>query len=140
MDSNSIEILAANAAFYRAFESSDFEAMSLVWNKDASDICIHPGWEILHGWDEIRESWRAIFAADSHLRFQLTEVEVICIGEIARVTCVENLNSVNDGVTTRARIAATNLWLLTAQGWRLSLHHGSPMAHTVEVVEDELLN
>jgi ketosteroid isomerase-like protein len=140
MDSGHLEILSANAAFYRAFEASDFEGMALVWNKDDSDVCIHPGWEILHGWEEVRESWRAIFSADSHMRFQLTEVEIVRTGDTARLTCVENLHAVSDGVSTHARIAATNLWVLTAQGWKLSLHHGSPMAHTVEMEEEELLN
>jgi ketosteroid isomerase-like protein len=140
MDSDNLQILSANAEFYRAFEALDFDAMASIWNKDTSDICIHPGWEILHGWDEVRESWRAIFAAGSHMRFQLTEVVIVRIGDLARVTCVENLHAVNEGISTHARIAATNLWLLTANGWKLSLHHGSPMAHTVEMEEEELLN
>ena len=140
MERDLVEVLEANSEFYRAFESMDFESMERVWNKDASDVCIHPGWEILRGWSEIRESWRAIFASGSFMRFDLTEVEVVRIGETARVTCVENLYTVQDGVTHRARVAATNLWVLSAQGWKLSLHHGSPMAQGVEIEEDELLN
>jgi len=140
MEPDVIEILEANAAFYRAFESMDFETMASIWNKDESDICIHPGWEILHGWDEVRESWRAIFASATYIRFDLTEVEVARIGDVARVTCVENLYTVNEGATSHARVAATNLWLLTPGGWRLSLHHGSPMAHLVEIDEDDLMN
>jgi ketosteroid isomerase-like protein len=140
MEPDVIEILEANAAFYRAFESMDFETMAAIWNKDSSDVCIHPGWEILHGWDEVRESWRAIFASATYIRFELTEVEVIRLGEFARVTCVENLYTVNEGSTSHARVAATNLWLLTAQGWRLNLHHGSPMAQTSAMDEGDLLN
>ena len=140
MQRDLIEVLEANSDFYRAFESMDFESMERIWNKDDSDVCIHPGWEILRGWPEIRESWRAIFASDSFMRFDITEVEVVRVGETARVTCVENLYTIQDGVTHRARVAATNLWVLSAQGWKLSLHHGSPMAHGIEVEEDELLN
>ena len=140
MNRDLVEVLEANSDFYRAFESMDFEAMERIWNKDNSDVCIHPGWEILRGWPEIRESWRAIFASDSFMRFDLTEVEVMRIGDVARVTCVENLYTVHDGVTHHARVAATNLWVLSAQGWRLSLHQGSPMAHSVDMDEDELLN
>jgi len=134
------EIVEANSDFYSAFESMDFERMVEVWHKEDSDICIHPGWEILRGWEEIRESWRAIFASASYLRFELTELQVVRIGSIARVTCIENLYSVADGTTSHARVAATNLWVLTAQGWRISLHHGSPIAHNMVIDDDEMMN
>ena len=140
MEPDVIEILEANADFYRAFESLDFEAMCAAWSQQDSDVCIHPGWEILYGWPEVRESWRAIFASSAYMRFDLTDVEVTRMGKWARVTCVENLYTVHEGVTQQAKIAATNLWVLTDAGWKISLHHGSPIGHSVELGEEELLN
>ncbi|MGH7923360.1 MAG: nuclear transport factor 2 family protein, partial [Candidatus Binatus sp.] len=43
-------VLAANRAFYDAFESLDAEKMEAVWLKDPRIICIHPGWRKLSGW------------------------------------------------------------------------------------------
>jgi len=36
-------VLAANRAFYDAFESLDAEKMEAVWLRDPRIICIHPG-------------------------------------------------------------------------------------------------
>jgi hypothetical protein len=51
------EVLAANGAFYRAFEKKDIEAMSAVWSQGTGSVCIHPGRNALRGWKEIRSSW-----------------------------------------------------------------------------------
>ncbi len=42
------EILAANAAYYRAFAGGDFAAMSRIWAPDQVS-CVHPGWPVLVG-------------------------------------------------------------------------------------------
>ena len=46
------EVLAANAAFYRAFERKDIDIMSTVWSQGTGSFCIHPGSHILQGWKE----------------------------------------------------------------------------------------
>src|ERR1039457_4591763 len=57
--SDEAAILAANAAYYRAFTSADFAAMSRLWADD-NVSCIHPGWPVLLGRQAILESYREI--------------------------------------------------------------------------------
>jgi ketosteroid isomerase-like protein len=136
-------ILRAHKAFYAAFEAMDFDAMGRVWARRPTDTCIHPGWEVLTGWAEIRESWRAIFANTGFMRFEATDVQVDVVSDTGRVTCVENIFSVIDGHTIHSRVATTNLFVRTGEGWRMVLHHGSPIASSQSVVsvdEDEELN
>jgi ketosteroid isomerase-like protein len=133
-------LLQAHHRFYAAFEHMDLDAMSRVWARRPSDTCIHPGWEVLRGWVEIRESWRAIFANTGFMRFEATDVQIDVVGDIGRVTCVENIFSVIDGHTIHSRVACTNLFVRTGEGWRMVLHHGSPIASSQTVIpidEDE---
>jgi hypothetical protein len=122
------KLLDANLSLYTAFESLTMSEMSRVWAQRPEDRCIHPGWDILSGWREIRESWRAIFASTEFVRVEVTEVSAEIIGSVGRVVCVESLLSVIDGQAVHSRVAATNLFIQTDAGWRLTLHHGSPIA------------
>ena len=119
---------AANDAFYAAFTALDAERMRAVWAGRREDCCVHPGWEPLHGAAAIHEAWRQIFAGASYMQFQISDVRIEVLGEVARVTCAEGLYSVGAGRTLHSRIAATNLFLRTPEGWRLTLHHGSPVS------------
>ncbi len=51
------DLIAANAAFYDAFERRDIDAMSDVWRHDDRVVCTHPGWSTLHGWAKVGGSW-----------------------------------------------------------------------------------
>ncbi|MFT4975250.1 MAG: ketosteroid isomerase-like protein [Myxococcota bacterium] len=121
-------VLRANEAFYAAFSTMDYDAMRGVWAGRPEDICVHPGWPFLKGWRDIRESWRAIFANTGFMQVTLSELTVEVTGTVGRVSCMENLYSVFDQEAITSLVAATNLFILTADGWRMTLHHGSPVA------------
>lgn len=121
------EVLAANQAFYTAHEQRDMVAMDLIWDHGAGSACIHPGWPILRGWELVRDSWVRIFAGAGRNQFILTNVTASVRGTMAWVTLDENLM---DGANT-GTIAATNLFVRSAAGWKLVLHHGSPVARAV---------
>ena len=36
-------VLAANRAFYRAFNDRDYEAMEQIWAPTGAMVCLHPG-------------------------------------------------------------------------------------------------
>lgn len=114
---------AANRAFYDAHETRDLDAMVAVWHHGAQTVCIHPGWPILRGWPLIEESWRRIFAGPGRNQFIITNEVVAANGDVAWVTLDENL--VDQFAT--GTIAATNTFVRTADGWKLVLHHGSPV-------------
>ncbi len=138
-DEDQAAVRATIDAFYAAFAGLDIAAMGAVWARRDNDLCIHPGWEILEGWPAIRESWRAIFANTGFMRFQATDVRVEVVGDVARVTCVENIFTVAGVHTAHSQVAATKVLHRTADGWRITLHHGSPMAmhHSVQEVDPD---
>jgi ketosteroid isomerase-like protein len=102
--------------------------MVAIWARRAEDCCIHPGWDILNGWPEIRESWRAIFANTNYMRIELDEVSAEIMGPVGRVICVENIFTIIDSQTIHSRVACTNLFLQIDDRWKLVLHQGSPIA------------
>ena len=117
------EVLAANQAFYDAHEQRDIEAMRSVWEHSDRAVCVHPGWPILRTWPVVEESWRRILSGPGRNQFILTNQAVAIDGDLAWVTLDENL--VDAGGT--GTVAATNLYARTADGWRLIVHHGSPV-------------
>jgi ketosteroid isomerase-like protein len=115
-------LLAANAAYYRAFQARDFKEMERVW-ADEDVSCIHPGWSLLAGRGQVLESYRRILANPGQASVSCSDETVMVSGEIARVFCTENVGG--------GTLAATNLFALTSHGWRLIHHHASPIAVAV---------
>jgi ketosteroid isomerase-like protein len=119
---NEATLLAANAAYYRAFQARDFEGMGRIW-ADEDVSCIHPGWSLLVGRAQVLESYRRILANPNQARVSCSNETVMVSGEFARVFCIE---SVGGGT-----LMATNLFALTNDGWRMIHHHASPIAVAV---------
>jgi ketosteroid isomerase-like protein len=117
-------VLAANEAFYQAFEASDLDAMSDVWDHGERVVCTHPGWSTLRGWAAVSASWYALFTNDQSLQFIVTDATAEVEGNVAWVTCEENLLGDGGGGT----VAALNLFVRVGDGWRMVAHHGSPVA------------
>jgi len=116
---------AANDRFYRAFESLDLAEMDRVWSHADSVTCVHPGWKLLVGWDEVRASWEAIFKNTAEIRFTLSDVRTRDRDEVAWVTCVENILSSQHGRIAVTSVLATNLFEREGAEWRLIHHHAS---------------
>ena len=117
------DVLAANTAFYDAFERRSMEAMGHVWEHSQRVVCVHPGWPILRGWPDVEESWRRILEGPGRNQFIVTNDAVVVTGDVAWVTLDENLV---DRATT-GTIAATNVFVRSDGRWKLILHHGSPV-------------
>jgi ketosteroid isomerase-like protein len=115
----------ANARFYRAFEALDLRAMDEVWAHGPHVKCVHPGWPLLTGWESVRASWEAIFSNTQEMSFTLTDVCVTDVGDLAWVTCTENILSETDGRVGVTSILATNLFERADGGWRMVHHHAS---------------
>ena len=115
------DLLAANAAFYAAFEARDLDAMSEIWSHEDHVACTHPGWATLRGWGAVASSWFALFQGEGSMQFILTAVAGHVEGDVGWVTCDENLLAGPQAQT----VAATNAFVRVDGGWRLVLHHGS---------------
>jgi ketosteroid isomerase-like protein len=114
-------VLAANEAFYAAFEAKDMDAMSDLWEHTDRALCTHPGWGSLRGWGAIAASYFAIFQGPQPLQVILTREHAEVEGDVAWVTVDENLLGVEGGAT----IAALNLFVRHGGGWRLVAHTAS---------------
>lgn len=123
-------VLAANRAFYAAFESRDMDAMSDVWEHSDRAACVHPGWNRLNGWAAISASWFALFQNGQQLQFIITNerVDMAPSGDLAWVSCDENILSDEVGGT----VAALNVFVREDGDWRLVVHHGSSVAGRIE--------
>ena len=53
LETDEQEVLAANRAFYHALQSLDLEQMKAVWLHEDWVECLHPGWELRVGWEEV---------------------------------------------------------------------------------------
>jgi ketosteroid isomerase-like protein len=78
------------------------------------------------GWRAIRASWASLFSNTGWLRVTPTTLRVELLGDIAIVTCTENISSKSHDDVGLSVAAATNIFLKTHEGWRIFHHHASP--------------
>ena len=125
------EVEAVNTAFYQAFESADLDAMQDLWLDDPETLCVHPGALPVRGTGAINRSWALIMANTPYIQFFLTDVEVSVIEDVASVTCTENVltgdETTGPDAFGGAKAVATNVFVRTPEGWRLWIHHASPV-------------
>jgi ketosteroid isomerase-like protein len=121
----------AEAAFYRAFETADLEAMMVVWNKADNVECIHPMGERLHGIEAIKKGWQAIFLNTPEVKFSISGQFYIKEKNLAVHVVNENI-LVADAHEQPSLMVATNIYENTADGWRMVLHHASPAPRSAQ--------
>lgn len=131
----------ANERFYRALENADLDEMSAVWLHADWVKCVHPGWDLLIGWERVRASWEGIFAGATGMRVAAEEVEIRIEGDFALVSCYERLALFLDRTSapTAVRTTATNLFQRGAGAWLMIHHHASPVPDAPAVTEHEAL-
>jgi len=116
--SDSKAVLAANAAFYRAFARRDAAAMTAAWSARASLTCIHPGWKPLHGRKAVLASWRRILANPDTPEIEMRKARAIVMDGAAYVICYE--------VVGDAVLAATNYFVREGTAWKVVHHQATP--------------
>lgn len=128
MDNSAKEaVLAANEAFYRAFATRDISGMSLLWWQGSTSLCIHPGGQVLTGWESIRASWESIFKNTDSLEIETEIIKAEIDQALAYVVVRETVLQSSLLRKLKAQSLATNLFQQMAQKWYLVHHHGSPI-------------
>lgn len=138
---------AANTGFYQAIEHGDLDLMGALWcDVPYDDVrCVHPGTTVLHGRSEVMRAWAMVMASTNYIQFFITDVEIDVLDDQAVITCTENILtgvSAPDGSPSAfsgGRAVATNIFRRTPGGWRLWLHHSSPVLERDDEDEDEEL-
>ena len=116
----------AQAAFYDALERADLAQMMAVWAEEDDIVCIHPGGKRYSGIEQVRESWRQIFSRGPELKFRLHE-EQSHPGRILSVHSVYEHITHTGGAFSPTAVIATNIFVLSNRGWRMLMHHASPI-------------
>lgn len=126
----------AENAFYDAFERGDLAAMMAVWAQSDSVVCVHPRGPRLVGFDAVRDSWTQIFAGgNTQIRIHATEVKRFDGQGVAVHALIETLSS--PGQQPTQSVSATNVYELTDSGWRMVIHHATPIVEPATTAPQE---
>ena len=115
----------ANQEFYAAFEALDLPRMERVRAQDDWVECVQPGWDLLLGWDEVRERWARVFANTTRVRVALSGVRVHVEGAVGWVACTARLTTAFEEGFDEAVVQATNIFVFRDGRWLLAVHHAS---------------
>jgi uncharacterized protein (TIGR02246 family) len=124
----------AENAFYEALERGDLEGMMAVWSEDEEIVCVHPTGPRLSGQDQVRESWAKIFSGGTGPRVRITQHVAVTGMMIAVHSVHENFTTEGDA-RAQVPVVATNVYLRTAAGWRMIVHHASPAPAQTEAAQ-----
>jgi ketosteroid isomerase-like protein len=129
----------ANLGFYEAFQKRDIDRMSQMWSRSPHARCVHPGWELVIGWAEIRQSWLDIFRTIQRIEFNLEDIHIEVSGRTAWVNLVAHVDvTTDDDEDFQATVVTTNIFEEIDGRWLIVLHHSSNFAEEDDIDEDEL--
>ena len=110
-------------AYYDALARADVEALMMLWADDEEIVCIHPGAGRLVGHIAIRNTWEEILTRGG-LHIQVRQLHATHTMTTAIHNVIEDVRHA-ENTMPEVHIIATNVYLKTAQGWRIVAHHAS---------------
>ena len=131
----------ANLSFYEAFQKRDIEQMAQVWLRSPHTRCVHPGWELVVGWPNIRQSWIDIFRTVQDTEFRLEDIHIEVSGQTAWVNLIAHVEvTTDDSEEFKASVVTTNLFEHIENHWGLVLHHSSNFSEDDDEMTEEDLD
>ena len=127
--------ITANEKFYKAFNARDLSAMKEIWSSHQNVTCVHPGWSPLNGFEPIIDSWQGIFKNSGNMDIQISDINMLTSNDLAWVSCVEKLYTIASHGVLASQVFSTNLFKLNQDGWKMIMHHASPMPSMPESEE-----
>jgi len=112
-------------AFYEALQQGDLERLMACWSDEDEIVCIHPGGSRLVGHAAIRASFERLFAQGGLSLVPQPPHSIEPTLGIRVHSVVERLEVMGDDGPVQACVLATNVYVKTALGWRLVVHHAS---------------
>ena len=113
-------------AFYEALERADIELMMSIWADDEEIVCVHPGGPRLLGYLAIRDAWQRIFDHGNRLDITVSQLTSVSTPFAVMHSVLEQIRVRGNG-DVMAPVAATNVYIRGAMGWRMVGHHASPV-------------
>jgi ketosteroid isomerase-like protein len=111
------------AQFYEALQHADLDHLMALWADDEEVACVHPGGPRIVGLVAIRAAFEAVFQRGA-VQTHPERVRRLHSGDCAIHHVLERVQL--HGEARHSWVIATNVYLKTALGWRLVLHHASP--------------
>jgi ketosteroid isomerase-like protein len=111
--------------FYEALQRGDIDKLMAVWSDDDEIVCVHPGGPRLVGATAIRAGFEAIFA-NGAINAQPEKIRRVLSHSSAMHNVLERVEVLGTDGPQAAWVVATNVYLKSAQGWRMVAHHASP--------------
>ena len=133
------QILEVNDIFYRALGTRDLELMKTIWVLEERAGCVHPGWTILRGWENIYQSWENIFDPEDQVDINLSAVNVSINKNMAWLTCVQEMVYIKREPSMFNLSQSTNIFEKRDGKWLMVVHHASPIPIDNYKVEDNSL-
>ncbi len=115
------------AGFYEALQGADLDRLMACWADEDEIVCIHPGGGRLLGHGAIRAAFESIFN-NGNLRIRPESIRKVDSMGCAVHSVRERIEVLTKEGPVQAFVLATNVYLKTAQGWRMVAHHASPGA------------
>ena len=106
-------------------QRGDIESLMAVWSDDDDIVCVHPGGPRVVGPAAIRAASEAIFA-NGAIEARPDKVRRLQTLGSAVHSVLERVDVLTDEGPQTAWVVATNVYVKTAQGWRMAAHHASP--------------
>jgi ketosteroid isomerase-like protein len=113
------------AAFYDALRKGDIDALMACWADEEDISCVHPGGPRLLGAAAIRASFGDMFTHGTVQAMPEALKQVHSLSAAVH-SVLERVSVLTDEGPREAYVVATNVYLKTAQGWRMVAHHASP--------------
>lgn len=111
--------------FYEALQHGDIEKLMAVWADDDQIACVHPGGPRVTGSSAIRASFDMLFA-NGPIAAEPQRVRRLLSPGCTVHSVLEQVRLMTPEGPQVAWVVATNVYVNTAEGWRLVTHHASP--------------
>ncbi len=111
--------------FYEALQQGHIDQLMAVWSDDEDICCVHPGGPRLVGSSAIRSAFDAMFA-NGAVNVRPERVRRLHTHTCAVHSVLEQVQVMTPEGPQSAWVIATNVYVKSAQGWRLVAHHASP--------------
>ena len=136
-DGPEAEVRRVNEAFYAAVEAGDLDRLTELSCADRPLVCVHPGVAPIHGTGAVLRSWALVMASTDYIQFFLTDVQVTLQGDVAVLTCAENMLTAGEEPALGGedqptgfrggKAQAMNVFTKESTGWRMWIHQASPV-------------
>lgn len=120
------------AAFYDALQHADIDRLMSCWVDEDEIVCVHPGGPRLVGHAAVRAAFETLFS-NGGVQAYPENVRRFDAGHCCVHSVVERVAVMGDDGLRHVWVVATNVYVKTAQGWRMVAHHTSPGSRTEPV-------